>query len=331
VNDNPLAGANAFRIDDGGSLILSAANLSATDVDNAAGNLTFSIVGGVLHGHFEYVSSPGMTITSFTQADIAAGLVRFVHDGSGQVPAFTISITDPSGGGVGPFAANISFTGSGFVVTPPSTGGSGSGDSLPSFVAPPLATAPGGSTEPGATGFLRGPTEPPSGGADTDETPVEQPAGALTRGQSGVVPQDKVLIPDSQLQGVRVEAEVIETKPLRSEIQVDPMRPHMEVLPVGGEEPLDLEEEDRQRIEIVLNSVRITGLALSVGAVWWAARAAGLLASLLTVTPAWQHVDPLPVLGRGPEEEEEDVDEDKDRRDDEHRARWVLDERAGRA
>jgi hypothetical protein len=145
------------------------------------------------------------------------------------------------------------------------------------------------------------------------------------------VPQDKVLIPDSQLQGVRVEAEVIETKPLRSEIQVDPMRPHMEVLPVGGEEPLDLEEEDRQRIEIVLNSVRITGLALSVGAVWWAARAAGLLASLLTVTPAWQHVDPLPVLGRGPEEEEEDVDEDKDRRDDEHRARWVLDERAGRA
>jgi hypothetical protein len=40
------------------------------------------------------------------------------------------------------------------------------------------------------------------------------------------------------------------------------------------------------------------------------------------------------VLGRGGEEEEEEADvsdEDKDRRDDEHRARWVLDERAADA
>jgi hypothetical protein len=57
-----------------------------------------------------------------------------------------------------------------------------------------------------------------------------------------------------------------------------------------------------------------------------------LLASLLTVTPAWRHVDLLPVLGRGPEEEESGVsDDDKDRRDDAHRTRWVLDERAADA
>ncbi len=83
-----------------------------------------------------------------------------------------------------------------------------------------------------------------------------------------------------------------------------------------------------------MNSGRISAIALSVGAVWWAARAAaGLLASLLTVTPAWRPVDPLPVLGHD-EEEHEDTDlsdEDKDRRDDEHRARWVLDERAADA
>jgi hypothetical protein len=265
--------------------------------------------------------------------------VKFVHDGSGQVPAFTISITDPSGGSVGPFAANISFTGSGFVVTPPPTAASGSGGGVPTYVAAMPATTPSGTTEPGAAAYLRGPTEAPSGGGDTDDAPaVQPPTDAVTRASAGAVPQDKVLIPEGHLLGIRAESEVLETKPLRSEIQVEPMRGQLEVLPVGGEEPLDLEEEDRQVIEIVLNSVRITGLAMSVGAVWWAARAAGLLASLLTVTPAWRHVDPLPVLGRTDEEEEErDVNdetmsaEEKDRRDDEHRARWVLDERAGSA
>jgi hypothetical protein len=80
-----------------------------------------------------------------------------------------------------------------------------------------------------------------------------------------------------------------------------------------------------------MNSVRITGMALSVGAIWWAARAAGLVASLLASSPAWRHVDPLPVLGRDDEEEEEEVwdeasAEEQERRDDEHRASWVLED-----
>jgi hypothetical protein len=74
----------------------------------------------------------------------------------------------------------------------------------------------------------------------------------------------------------------------------------------------------------------MTGLAFSVGAMWWAARAAGLMASLLASSPAWRHVDPLPVLGRDDEEEEvwdEAAEEDQDNKDDEHRAAWVLEER----
>jgi hypothetical protein len=55
-----------------------------------------------------------------------------------------------------------------------------------------------------------------------------------------------------------------------------------------------------------------------VGAVWWAARAGGLIASLLASAPAWRHLDPLPVLGR-PEEDDgvewaepEDVESKRD-------------------
>ena len=59
-----------------------------------------------------------------------------------------------------------------------------------------------------------------------------------------------------------------------------------------------------------------------------AERAAGLMASLLASSPAWRHVDPLPVLGRDEEEEEYEVaEEDKERRDEEHRAKWVLEDR----
>jgi hypothetical protein len=42
---------------------------------------------------------------------------------------------------------------------------------------------------------------------------------------------------------------------------------------------------------------------MSVGVVWWASRAAGLVSSLLAITPTWRHIDPMPVLGRDHDEE----------------------------
>jgi hypothetical protein len=134
---------------------------------------------------------------------------------------------------------------------------------------------------------------------------------------------ERVATPESSLiSSARALGDAIETTPMRAEIE--PIRAEMQA--ILTRDPLDLSEEERQRIEVVLNSVRITGLALSVGAVWWAARAAGLVASLLASSPAWRHVDPLPVLGRDEEEEGEwdESGEDKDKKDEEHRAAWVL-------
>ena len=143
--------------------------------------------------------------------------------------------------------------------------------------------------------------------------------------------QDKVGVPVMGMPTVRAESETIDTKPLRSEIEVAPIRAEMQVLPVRQETFDNPDDEERRDIEVILSSVRITGLAFSVGAVWWAARAAGLMASLLASSPAWRHVDPLPVLGRDDEEEEvwdeTAEEEDQDRKDDEHRAAWVLEER----
>jgi len=44
------------------------------------------------------------------------------------------------------------------------------------------------------------------------------------------------------------------------------------------------------------SAVKAGGMALSVGLVFWATRATGLVASLIAVSPPWRQFDPLPVL-----------------------------------
>ena len=44
------------------------------------------------------------------------------------------------------------------------------------------------------------------------------------------------------------------------------------------------------------DTVQAGGMALSVGLVFWATRASGLIASLAAVAPPWRQFDPLPVL-----------------------------------
>jgi hypothetical protein len=124
---------------------------------------------------------------------------------------------------------------------------------------------------------------------------------------------------------VRVQADVLETQPTRTQIELEPIRAEMRVLPTSH--GFDPDDEERARIEVIMGSIRITGLALSVGAVWWAMRAGGLIASLLASAPAWRHLDPLPVLGRDEEDEKDQQaaqEEDQESKGEEHRARWVL-------
>ena len=56
-------------------------------------------------------------------------------------------------------------------------------------------------------------------------------------------------------------------------------------------------------VRVVLQAIELTGVALSVGAVWWATRAGALVTSLLVSVPAWRSFDPLMVLG--PEDEDD--------------------------
>jgi hypothetical protein len=191
-----------------------------------------------------------------------------------------------------------------------------------------VATPPGLATT-GFTEFFRGGGR---SGGDEGTGSVFAAETVVTPTAPGATRTERLVGPEALIPSVRMQTDGIETTSMRGELQVEPIRAEMQVLPTRH--GLDLAEDDpeRQQIEIVMNSVRLSGMALSVGAIWWAARAAGLVASLLASTPAWRHVDPLPVLGRDEEDEEEQWDEssaeDREKRDEEHRAAWVLEGQA---
>ena len=89
----PILLNHTLTVSEGGSVILSSANLSATDVDTSASTLVFT-VSGVQQGRFERISNAGTAITTFTQADVTNGQILFVHDGGETAPRFDVSVSD---------------------------------------------------------------------------------------------------------------------------------------------------------------------------------------------------------------------------------------------
>ena len=116
VNDAPAFDVNTLAIGQGQRQILSTANLAASDIDDAAGTLTFT-VNGVTNGRFEHAGAPGVAIGSFMQADGSAGLIVFVHDGSAVAPSYAVTVSDGAASD-GPLTASVSFTPSVVVLVP---------------------------------------------------------------------------------------------------------------------------------------------------------------------------------------------------------------------
>jgi hypothetical protein len=111
LNEGPLVGVNTgASVNEGSSVIITSAMLSGSDVDDAGAGLTYtasSLVNGVIEVN-------GVVQNTFTQADIDAGIVEFVHDGGESVVAgFDISLAD--GGEDGAAAVTDTFA---ITVTP---------------------------------------------------------------------------------------------------------------------------------------------------------------------------------------------------------------------
>jgi hypothetical protein len=267
--------------------------MSATDVDNPAASLVF-LVSGATNGRFELAAAPGVAITSFTQAQVAAGEVRFVHTNAGFAPTFAIYASD--GAAIaGPGVAVVSFRGMGAEPPGPAKGETTAPERIVADASVLLTGGGGGLAQPAATDFLRGsPVAPSQPAVNFAEAPPEATVVLGRPTRAGALLD---LRGDGAPSASFVDAARIPTGLPKLDFAIQPLRQDLG-LPT---------------VELALGTARITGLALSAGAVWWAAHAGGMLASLLASTPAWRHVDPLPVLGR--DESEPDIDWDMPEKD----------------
>jgi len=92
-NSAPVLTANQLSILQGQAVILSTANLNASDAEQSAAYLSFT-VSNVKHGRFERVSAPDTTITNFTLEEVQNSQIRFVHDGSVIAPNYQVAVSD---------------------------------------------------------------------------------------------------------------------------------------------------------------------------------------------------------------------------------------------
>lgn len=100
VNDAPLLVTNSgSTVAEGGIDTIDVSELAVTDADHAAARLTYSIGTGPAHGRLELITAPGISTSSFTQADILANRLVYVHDGSETTSdSFTFTVSDGAGG-----------------------------------------------------------------------------------------------------------------------------------------------------------------------------------------------------------------------------------------
>ena len=112
VNDAPILMANTgSTVTEGGTDTISSGELSVTDADESAAQLTFSIGTGPAHGRLELTTAPGVSVSTFTQADIAANRVIYVHDGSETTSdSISFTVSDGAGGSIGSTTVTLTVT-----------------------------------------------------------------------------------------------------------------------------------------------------------------------------------------------------------------------------
>ena len=75
-----------WNVSRGDRVVLTTDVLLATDGTEKPEELLFIITHPPAHGHMEYIKHPGLAISTFSQMDVAANLVAYVHDNRATTP-----------------------------------------------------------------------------------------------------------------------------------------------------------------------------------------------------------------------------------------------------
>jgi trimeric autotransporter adhesin len=96
VDDAPVLDVNApLAALEGFATTITALELSSSDVDTPTNQIVYTLTTLPVNGQLELTTNAGVAITSFTQADIDAGLVIYVHDSSETLSdSFDFTVND---------------------------------------------------------------------------------------------------------------------------------------------------------------------------------------------------------------------------------------------
>jgi hypothetical protein len=287
-------------------------------------------------------SAPGTPVTTFSQADVAANRLIYVHDGS-ETPADTFSFTVSDGAGGAIASTTFSIT----TVKIPTTAPIGTGVGLPTNDSTSTPALPPATVSPvtavtkasGETGPTSVPTPALATAAEAPTEPeieatldVVTPAGASNAdtaafGSFGTATHLIDLQQSSR--EYRLLAEVLSPAQTLAWAQADFEQGALVLASAEGArgEFLAVDPAQNEAFTAALNEMRASvrdasrldahaltvaaaaTLGLSVGYVIWLLRGGVLLSSLLSSLPAWRLVDPLPILGRLDEDDEDESDE----------------------
>jgi hypothetical protein len=286
--------------------------LSATDIDDPAAGLLFTVT-GLTHGQFELASAPSLAVLSFTQGQVAGGQVRFLHDASSSAPTYSISVSDGLES-TGPNAAAISFS------LPPVVATSVAG--LPSTLPMPATSAPVLQAPVVSPPAAPAAAVPSAGGVGTAPRPAAHAEHSTPAQRQAPTMAMPVVLETATPRITRVALleighgtiprETISIRPMEESLLIQSSDPEYTKFDGMGSRDWTIDSAfgDRSALQgkdettILLDTAEMGGIALSVGVVWWASRLTGVIGSLLTSLPAWRHLDPLPVIGRDDENEE---------------------------
>jgi Cadherin-like/Cadherin domain len=322
LNEAPVFVSNALLLSkDGATLVL-----LGTDPESAASALSYQ-ASNLVGGRFERIAAPGVAITNFGQAEVSAGAVRFVTDGSGATPGYALRLSDGVSSVISA-APDVTFVAT---LDPPvpATNPAVSTPLPPEVPTPPAVVAAAPVAAPPAPVAVAVAPSP----VPTDpfgEAPAQdyEPTRAATL--SAAIVSSGAATPSAALRDPSVTGvETLVRFALLSEGSDDADSAGLPTIDLAsalrerllGQELDQLrdaaESLQRQSKEAIAASAMLSA-GLSVGYVLWLARGGVLVASLMSALPAWAMVDPLPVLAqlkRG-DDEPDDGTGDADNADD---------------
>jgi hypothetical protein len=321
LNDVPALTLGRATLGDTGTVVFDTRQLSAIDVDNAPAELVFTLLSGPNLGRLEFGDTPGVAVTRFTQSDIDAGRLRYVHTGTGQDDGFAFAVSDGSA------SIEASFAVRGHAIQPSSqelvtlpktlTADSEAAPIGPRAEAPsetrtktvlsnPVAFSPvsrgeGDSTSPVIVAIAADSNSSAAiNGPIVTSAPVSRRAVATTAigfansVQATASPDNVTLQATSgeKTRSAQITVELTDTRYMR---QLDQARSQR--------------DEEMKFDKIAIGSSIAASTGLSIGYVLWLLRGGVLVSSLLSSLPAWRMIDPLPVLGKS-RDDDEDADEE---------------------